>query len=200
MLARAFGTGGVVASRGYSYKLGSTLYLALTDRCNTATTLLSRRGPGFSMPATSGFRPLGDNPEPSPEDLARIVDEHYSSNVDIVGMGENDAGVTFAGLGEPTLRLDALLDTGACFRWTKKILRPAQRFLQKGLTVMFCFAGGCVVSTHLGCVRRRRRWQSSWCTRRATGCPSAWPPTACAARTWPRRSPLGAWVKPPWPS
>jgi len=112
MLARAFGSGATAAARGYSYKLGDALYLALTDRC-TSCTMLATRGPGFVMPATSGFSPLGDRPEPMPDDLAHIVDEHYSTGVTIVGMGENDSGVTFGGFGEPTLRLDALLDTGA---------------------------------------------------------------------------------------
>ena len=63
------------------------------------------------MPTTSGFQHLGGDREPSALQLAAVVDAHYSNNVDIIGMGENDGGVAFAGLGEPTLRLGVMLET-----------------------------------------------------------------------------------------
>ena len=94
---------------GLSYILSNTLYIAITDVSN-ANTLISTRGPSFVMPPESGFQPLGEY-EPDAEELAAIVDRHYAEAVDITGLGENDNGVAFAGLGEPTLRLDTLLAT-----------------------------------------------------------------------------------------
>ena len=67
------------------------------------------------MPQSSGFEQLGDY-KPTAAKLCSAVDIHYESGVSIIGMGENDSGVTFAGAGEPLLRLKTLLDTGAlCF-------------------------------------------------------------------------------------
>jgi len=85
------------------------LYLALTDASN-ARTLIASRGPGFKMPDSSGFVPLGSSPEPTARVLADIVEAHYD-NLEIISMGNSDASVAFAGLGEPTLRLDVLLET-----------------------------------------------------------------------------------------
>lgn len=96
------------ARPGVAYSLGRTLYLALTNRSN-ATSIIDTRGPSFVMPPTSGFQLLPDGleNEPTPEELAAIVDACYA-DMDIVGMGENDPGVVFGGAGEPLLRLDAI--------------------------------------------------------------------------------------------
>ena len=51
--------------------------------------------------------PSGAEHEPTPEELAAVVDACYA-DMDIVGMGENDPGVVFGGAGEPLLRLDAI--------------------------------------------------------------------------------------------
>lgn len=99
---------------GASYFLGETLYLSLTDKCNAAT-LISTRGPGFRMPEDAAFQPL-NGLEPSADQLAAVVDLYYSKHEGIVGMGENDGGVAFAGLGEPTLRLETMLETIALVR------------------------------------------------------------------------------------
>ena len=48
-------------------------------------------------------------------ELAAIVDATYE-RAEIVGMGENDPGVVFAGAGEPLLRLDVVVDTIAMVR------------------------------------------------------------------------------------
>lgn len=63
--------------------------LALTDQCNAAT-LVATRGPGFVLPKTTGFAPLG-GAEPTAAELAEIVDTHYESAVSIGGMGERDS-------------------------------------------------------------------------------------------------------------
>lgn len=97
---------------GLAYIVRGAPYLALTDQNPADMTLLASRGPKFLMPPDSGFVPLGEAPEPSPEELAAVVldlyqDEAASSRG---SMGECDPGVTFAGLGDPLLRLDVLLD------------------------------------------------------------------------------------------
>jgi hypothetical protein len=67
------------------------------------------------MPDSSGFVPLGSSPEPTARVLADIVEAHYD-NLEIISMGNSDASVAFAGLGEPTLRLDVLLETGKIYK------------------------------------------------------------------------------------
>ena len=101
------------ARPGVAYTLGRTLYLSVTNRSN-ALSILKTRGPGFVMPPSSGFALLSD-PEPDASELAAIVDATYE-RAEIMGMGENDPGVVFAGAGEPLLRLDVVVDTIAMVR------------------------------------------------------------------------------------
>ena len=58
---------------GLSYTLGRTLYVALTNRCNSVP-LFSTRGPGFQMPAASAppppCRPAPPFPAPAPATAA----------------------------------------------------------------------------------------------------------------------------------
>jgi len=63
-----------------------------------------------------GFVPLVEGePEPTPEQLARIVCDSYAAAEEGAAgsMGEHDKGVVFAGLGDPLLRVEALLETVA---------------------------------------------------------------------------------------
>lgn len=101
---------------GLSYTLGRTLYLALTNRCNAAT-LPSTRGPGFAMPAASGFAPLPPGFEPEAADAIEAVADAFRD-------GEPE-GVVFAGLGEPLLRLPVLLESAHAIgaRWPTLPLR-----------------------------------------------------------------------------
>ena len=101
------------ARPGVAYTLGRTLYLSVTNKSN-ARSILKTRGPGFVMPPSSGFALLSD-PEPDASELAAIVDATYE-RAEIMGMGENDPGVVFAGAGEPLLRLDVVVDTIAMVR------------------------------------------------------------------------------------
>mmetsp|Transcript_39658 Transcript_39658/g.64333 ORF Transcript_39658/g.64333 Transcript_39658/m.64333 type:complete len:220 (+) Transcript_39658:220-879(+) len=91
------------------YWLGSRLYLNVTAQCN-AVPLCLQRGPGFAMPEESGFSKLDF--EPSVDEMFDAVEDAYKNDErkDIVGMGENDGGVIFAGYGEPLLRLDEITE------------------------------------------------------------------------------------------
>ena len=89
---------------GPLYRLGGAVYLALTDQCN-ARTLVATRGPSFCMPLESGFQPL-DGKEPSAECLADHVSEHLT-----LSSPTAPPVVSFAGLGEPLLRSETLLET-----------------------------------------------------------------------------------------
>ena len=88
---------------GYAYAVKGSLYLSLTDS-TPSLSLLGSRGPGFEMPADTGFQPLLDA-NPTPEELASIVqsvyrgDDDTDGGADVGSMGESDHGVVFAGLG-----------------------------------------------------------------------------------------------------
>ena len=85
---------------GLTYRLGRTLYIALTNSCN-AVSLIDSRGPGFSMSAESGFARLPEGFTPSVEEVLSAVDA--ASDFD---------AIAFAGAGEPLLK-QRLLET-AC--------------------------------------------------------------------------------------
>ena len=52
------------ARRGFAYTVRGGLYLSVTNECNS-TSLVEARGPGFSMPVSSGFEMLDANVEPT---------------------------------------------------------------------------------------------------------------------------------------
>jgi hypothetical protein len=112
---------------GIAYVL-DTLYLAPTARSRAANTMRSCRGPGFAddplalpisryslqLAVDSGFEPPpGGTPEPSPGELARLVDEFYAANGagDLGSMGELDGGVVFQGMGDPLMATEVVLET-----------------------------------------------------------------------------------------
>ena len=49
------------ARRGFAYTVRGGLYLSVTNECNS-TSLVEARGPGFSMPVSSGFEMLDVEP------------------------------------------------------------------------------------------------------------------------------------------
>jgi pyruvate-formate lyase-activating enzyme len=105
---------------GTAYALGNNLYLALTSRCN-ATPLHVSRGPGFVLPPqvgyhlvrgeTAAFRLPADPrfEEPSAAEAAEVVRTLVDSWPSAVWKGPPT--VAFAGLGEPLLALESLLQT-----------------------------------------------------------------------------------------
>ena len=98
---------------GVAYVLRNALYLQPCARNVAATSLLASRGPGFALPADCGFERLDPDAEPSAAELAAVVDEVYAASTasSAGAMGESDAGVTFAGDGEPLLALETLIST-----------------------------------------------------------------------------------------
>ena len=98
---------------GVAYVLRNALYLQPCARNVAATSLLASRGPGFALPADCGFERLDPDAEPSAAELAAVVDEVYAASTasSAGAMGESDAGVTFAGDGEPLLALETLIAT-----------------------------------------------------------------------------------------
>jgi len=99
------------ARAGVAYTLRGGLYVSLTN-ASPSLSLLASRGPAFAMPADSGYcaLPEGEAAEPAAKEVAELVDEAYG-DFEVVGMGENDLGVRFAGLGDPLLRIETLLET-----------------------------------------------------------------------------------------
>ena len=104
-------------SRGLSYKLHNALYLSVTN-LNVCTSLIESRGPSFEMPKESGFK-LIQGDEPTVDELTSIINDHYTNDANIIGMGENDEGIKFCGYGEPLLRPKIITDTIANVKQTR---------------------------------------------------------------------------------
>ena len=99
--------------KGLTYTIADKLYVSLTNECQKTLikTLMETRGPRFKF----SLPKLEKNP--SVEEVCVAIDAHYS-RAKIVGMGENDSGVTFAGYGVltdwyvPSRWIDYLLGCG----------------------------------------------------------------------------------------
>ena len=98
---------------GVIYWLKNALYVGLTNRTR-GLSLVASRGPGFAMPAASGFAPLAA--EPSVDDVVAAIYDAYDRDERKKALGQDvgrtrradggatDPGVAFAGLGDPLLR------------------------------------------------------------------------------------------------
>ena len=95
--------------KGISYWLRNKLYISLTNECNSLSPI-ALRGPSFIMPPSSGFVPLIENKEPTPLEIAAVVDDAFENDKIFVSSMESDE-ITFAGVGEPLLRYNVLLDS-----------------------------------------------------------------------------------------
>eukprot|EP01040_Poterioochromonas_malhamensis_P019587 gene19587-23173_t len=98
----------------FSYWLSGKLYLNVTNRlvCKSPIAL---RGPSFQMPNSSGFAPLRDGFEPSAEEIFHEVDSLVSAGKVNVDSMRADP-VTFAGDGEPLLRLNTICDAAGLIK------------------------------------------------------------------------------------
>lgn len=92
---------------GLSYWVRNKLYIALTNEC-VSLSPIALRGPSFIMPKDSLFQPLSW--EPVPSEIMLEIDNAFNSNkISITSMGSDE--ITFAGLGEPLLRIQTLIDS-----------------------------------------------------------------------------------------
>lgn len=111
------------SASGLTYFLGNALYVALTNRPR-GLALAASRGPSFAMPTASGFQPEAlDDKEPTSLDVVSAVVHAYATDSRKANKilkrndgGEVDPGIVFAGLGDPLLRLDTLLEAAAAIR------------------------------------------------------------------------------------
>lgn len=83
-----------------AYRVGRSIYVALTNRGNTVSRMHAR-GPGFVMPSKSNFAPLAAGHEPTAAEVAAAV------NAEAVDGCPVESAV-FSGVGEPLLRLRVL--------------------------------------------------------------------------------------------
>jgi|AGTN01.2.fsa_nt_gi radical SAM protein, TatD family-associated len=81
----------------YIYRLGEAIYINLTNRCTNDCTFCVRN----NSDGVGGYH-LYLQKEPSAQDVIALLEKE-----------ENVAEIVFCGLGEPTMRLDALLETAA---------------------------------------------------------------------------------------
>ena len=93
--------------KGLSYYIQGKLYISLTNKCNSAS-VLACRGPSFPFAKT--FALLPSSFEPKPLEIFAEVDNAFLDGKISVSSMESDE-VTFAGYGEPLLRLEALLES-----------------------------------------------------------------------------------------
>ena len=71
-----------------------------------ASSLVAQRGPGYRLPASSGFQPLADDAQVTPEAVDEAVDA--ANNMEEGGL--LPFGTVFAGhVGDPLLEMDTLV-------------------------------------------------------------------------------------------
>ena len=116
------------AKPGLVYWLGNAVYVSLTNRAR-GLALAASRGPSFSIPEHSGFAPL--ETEPTVADVVSAVKHAYDTDPRKENTTfkradglEVDPGIVFAGLGDPLLRLDTLLEATAAIRDAGAPLSP----------------------------------------------------------------------------
>ncbi len=103
-------------------QLFDRLYLGVTNRAPCAT-LVAQRGPGFAMPARSGFGAVCETLQTlearhervSATDLVEQVDYAFLSKRIQVSSMESDP-ITFAGLGDPLLEMGVVAEACAAVR------------------------------------------------------------------------------------
>ena len=96
--------------RGISYAVRDKLYVSLTSASvMSGESLISLRGPGFTMP--DSFAEVPEGKEPSAQQVFEAVELAYSAGYDSSATVEDEMlGVCIAGSGEPLLRIDTLCE------------------------------------------------------------------------------------------
>ena len=109
---------------GITYQVRDAIYVQLTEKAR-GTTLLASRGPGFTMPATSGFKPLAafhPEKEPSASDVISAIESAFAAGYDTGAAASHEGdlkGLTFAGGGDPLERLDTLCEVSSYVRYAR---------------------------------------------------------------------------------
>ena len=99
--------------KGLTYWLNGNLYISVTNRLISASPILLR-GPSFVMPTDSEFCKLSDlcgdeTVEPTADEIFTAVDHAFDTGK-IAVSSMDSAPITFAGYGEPLLRLDVICE------------------------------------------------------------------------------------------
>ena len=109
-----------------TYRLGASIYVALTNQCN-AVALIKSRGPSFVMPSSSGFAPLPQSFEPSADQVVEAVRAALRSTQ------AGTESIVFAGAGEPLLRTRVLEESAVKLREALADDLPRLRLNTNGL-------------------------------------------------------------------
>jgi len=86
------------------------VYVALTNECNAELTMLAANGPAFTFPPGTSFEALPSGREPTGKEAAEHALQECGRLNEMEGERQGGREVVFAGLGEPLLRLPALLE------------------------------------------------------------------------------------------
>ena len=113
---------------GITYTLRGGAYVQLTER-SRGITLLESRGPGFAMPATSGFDRFGSHhptEEPTAAQVISALEATFAAGYDTGPAVSHEGdlkGVTFAGTGDPLFNDDTVEVLCEVASWVRHV-RP----------------------------------------------------------------------------
>lgn len=96
---------------GVTYCFFGNIYVSLTNESNAELTMLAANGPGFEFPPGTGFEPLPDGKEPTGKEAAHAALQECQRLDEEEGKVAGGREIVFAGLGEPLVRLPALLES-----------------------------------------------------------------------------------------
>ena len=99
--------------RQIGYWLKGKLYLSVTAQKWSKNALIDLRGPSFQMPKDSGFRRT--DYEPSVEEMVNEVENAFEKGLIEVDSMKSDE-ITFAGAGEPLIRLDDITEAATIIK------------------------------------------------------------------------------------
>lgn len=101
----------------FSYWLKGQLYVSITNQVRSLPPI-QLRGPKFEMPSCSGFQELPSDFEPSADQIFEEIDRFVATGkVKIDSMTADP--VTFAGNGEPLLRLETITEAARLIKETR---------------------------------------------------------------------------------
>eukprot|EP00929_Paragymnodinium_shiwhaense_P086614 TRINITY_DN47108_c0_g1_i1.p1 TRINITY_DN47108_c0_g1~~TRINITY_DN47108_c0_g1_i1.p1 ORF type:complete len:264 (-),score=40.14 TRINITY_DN47108_c0_g1_i1:204-995(-) len=118
---------------GVTYCFGGVVYASLTNESSAGLTMLAANGPGFTFPPGTGFQPLPSDQEPTGAEAADAAVQACRRLDQEEGPRQDGREVVFAGLGEPLMRLPALLDALQQLKAQPRNLVRATRLNSNGL-------------------------------------------------------------------